>query len=199
MNYSIHKLSHLFRGNRNQRTVGSSLHDICTKSPSTTPILTRRIPMMGGSPRITERRLIKQTSLQLKTEFGHHPLYDSPPQENATRIAKLQQKIFNKKPFSEKSFSPSSADYNTINSAATSASNEYANLKNRTFIRDNSLEGPNEDLQQMPIPSAPPLSLIGSSYSGNGSRLQQKTIKSRFPRPALPCSNTQNIAQVTLY
>lgn len=149
---------------------------------------------MGGSPKqITKQCLMKQQSLQLKQKYL--PLYDSPPQESGRYVANSQKNLY--KPFSEISFSNSSADYNTINSAS-STSNDYTNLKSKPF-RNGSLEGRNEKIEQMPIPSAPPLSLIGTSHSGMliGSRLQQKTIiNQRFSRTGLPTSNIKNIFQV---
>ncbi|KAI6236431.1 hypothetical protein M3Y95_00156900 [Aphelenchoides besseyi] len=64
----------------------SSLQDINGssngfRSPSTTPILTRRIPLLG-SPKFPDRRLQKQQSLQTSpngSSYDNQPLYDSPP------------------------------------------------------------------------------------------------------------------------
>lgn len=62
-----------YSGHGRSNGVKSSLQDISCQnrlhSPSTTPILTRRVPILG-SPKLQERRLQKQQSLQTSSPNG---------------------------------------------------------------------------------------------------------------------------------
>lgn len=199
-------MGHLFRSNRfnnKQRTFGTSLHDIYTKSPSTTPILTRRVPLLGGtSSKISEHRLIKQTSLQLKQEYAHQPLYDSPPLGNCFLRNNLSQHQHNLKQ-QHKLNSNASADYNTINSDDVSIINTDQNNRespatvsifSRVNIFNNNLEGVCDTANRhMPVPSTPPLSLLSLAHNA-GSRLPQITTSGNLQKQkisGLP-SLTQN-------
>lgn len=73
------------RHNHERNGAMSSLQDISCqnglRSPSTTPILSRRVPILG-SPKFPERRLHKQSSFQISpngSSYDNQPLYDSPP------------------------------------------------------------------------------------------------------------------------
>ncbi|CAD5227433.1 unnamed protein product [Bursaphelenchus xylophilus] len=65
------------------REVVSSLQDISNiagKSPSTTPIMVRKVPILG-SPKSAERKIIRQQSASSPngSSYDNQPLYDSPP------------------------------------------------------------------------------------------------------------------------
>ncbi|KAI1732896.1 hypothetical protein Ddc_01795 [Ditylenchus destructor] len=175
-------------------------------TPNSSPLL-KRVPLLGSPIQINNRRLVKQSSLQTKSnaQDSHQPLYDCPPKGNLT-------------------ISDTSSDYNTIGSFhippekkdfstgsifSRGGSSSLERTLNDPVRAARTKMGMNNPLPYSPqrhvVPTAPPMSLINSAISklpqphmcgsnGSGSSLRRGRPNSgrdslSCARPATPGEN----------
>uniref|UniRef100_A0A915EKT2 Uncharacterized protein n=1 Tax=Ditylenchus dipsaci TaxID=166011 RepID=A0A915EKT2_9BILA len=163
---NLHKLSNLF--GRGKSAGLSSTNDINVwRSPSTTPILTRRVPLIGSPKQLKERKLVKQSSLQNKNSAQESAAAKQPLYDNYNTIGSFQLP-------SNKNQSHSASIFSRGGSTSLEP-NPVDNSLKRAIGMPTGFSS-----QHRPMPSAPPISLIHSAIS----KLPQPSSSGGQPRKA---------------